>query len=66
MFIDFFLGGYLKSKVYTDKSASIQKLKLAVIKKGTLWKIIDDFKKRWHECKNQNNNYLYGVLVQHR
>ncbi|CAH2088888.1 unnamed protein product [Euphydryas editha] len=66
--MDFFLWGYLKSKVFTSHTASIEDLKENIrnemqnISPNTLREVIGYFRSRLHECQNKQGTHLDDVL----
>lgn len=66
--LDFFLWGYLKSKVYESNPKSVIDLKknitaeIRAISPAIISKTFDNMKKRMKECIVQNGNFLFDVI----
>jgi hypothetical protein len=64
---DFFLWGYLKSRVYIHKPRSLTELKdairgeLQLIVREMLGRVFDDFKQRVENCIQEDGRHLQGV-----
>lgn len=65
---DFFLWGYLKSKVYVNKPRTLEDLKEAItqevasITAEMLEKVFDSFAERLEECMARNGHHLNDVI----
>lgn len=65
---DFFLWGYLKSKVYANKPRTLEDLKEAIrqvvasISRDMLSKVYDSFAARLEECMLKNGHHLKDVI----
>lgn len=65
---DFFLWGYLKSKVYVHKPRDLNDLKEAIraeisaISEETVAKVMENFEERLHECIYEEGRHLPEVL----
>lgn len=65
---DFFLWGYLKSKVYINKPRDLAELKANIeeetarISASTRRKVIDNFKKRLSNCVKNGGGHLHDVI----
>ena len=65
---DFFLWGYLKSKVYADKPRTIAKLKnnirreIAAISTDTLAKTMENAEKRAHFVLKAKSGHLRDII----
>ena len=65
---DFFLWGYLKSKVYTHRPRSIEQLKdaicqeIAAIPHEMTRQVIDNFHERLQQCVENNCKHLTDVI----
>lgn len=65
---DFFLWGYLKSKVYANKPRTLEDLKEAIkevigsITNEMLSKVFDSFAARLEECMLRNGHHLHDVI----
>jgi hypothetical protein len=65
---DFFLWGYLKSKVYANKPNNLEDLKapirndIQLISNETLAKVMDEVSVRSQECKRFNGGYIKSVI----
>lgn len=66
--MDFFLWGYLKSKVYDTNPRSIEALKeniqreMANITELTCRAVVDSFRRRLQECRDRNGLHLDDVI----
>lgn len=66
--MDFFLWGYLKNKVYINNPQSIEQLKENIcnemqnISTSTCLAVIENFRSRLQECKNNNGSHLQDVI----
>lgn len=66
--MDFFLWGYLKSKVYTNKPTSLAHLKenirheMATITESTCRAVIGNFTVRLNECREREGLHLDGII----
>lgn len=66
--MDFFLWGYVKSKVYVNKPTSLAQLKenirheMAAITENTCRAVIDNFSARLNECRERNGLHLDDVI----
>ena len=65
---DFFLWGYLKSKVYEERPRSVQELKVRIrleiqrIPQRMLRDVMDNFRNRLQDCINREGHHLTGVI----
>ena len=65
---DFYLGGYLKSKVYANKPRTISELKVAIrdeiraIPRSVCNVVVKNFVKRLEKCLGLNGGHLEHVL----
>ena len=65
---DFFLWGYLKSKVYISRPRSIEQLKDAIRQEITAIshemarQVIDNFRERLRQCVNNNGSHLTDLI----
>ena len=65
---DYFLWGYLKSKVYIDKPQTLEALsetkthEIERIPRAMLEKSMDDFAIRLQECIDKNGHHLSDVI----
>jgi len=66
---DFFLWGYLKSRVYTQKTRTLNDLKEAIrqeicpIHRQLLARVMDDFLKKWLEnCIQEDGRHLTDMI----
>lgn len=68
---DFYLWGYLKSRVYRDKPRTLQELKLAIerevrdINRDVLQRVMLNFVTRLRLCINSHGNHLNEVIFKH-
>ncbi|GBP20082.1 hypothetical protein EVAR_13854_1 [Eumeta japonica] len=66
--IDFFLWGYVKSKVYTNKPTSLEQLKgnihheMAAITENTCRAVIGNYSHRLNECRERNGLHLNDIV----
>lgn len=66
--MDFFLWGYVKSKVYANKPTSLAQLKenirheMAAITETTCRAVIGNFSARLNECRERNGLHLDDVI----
>ncbi|MEM8940500.1 MAG: hypothetical protein AAGC64_14275 [Bacteroidota bacterium] len=67
--LDFFLWGYLKSKVYKNNPTTLQDLKrnitaeINMISADTLWKVMhNSMIERVHECSRQAGDHIKGIV----
>ena len=64
----FFLWGYLKSRVYTHKSRTLNDLKEAIrqeirpIDRQLVARVMDDFKKRLENCIQEDGRHLTNII----
>ena len=67
---DFFLRGYLKSKVYSNCPQSIEQLKDAIRQEITAIphemtrRVIDNFRERLRQCIDNNRSHLTDLIFQ--
>ena len=65
---DFFLWGYLKSKVYSNRPQSIEELKdairqeIASIPHEMIRRVIDNFRERLQQCVDNNGSHLTDLI----
>ena len=65
---DFFLWGYLKSRVYAHKPCTLNDLKVAIrqeicpIDRQLLDRVMDDFKKRLENCIQEDGRHLTDII----
>jgi len=65
---DFFLWGYLKSRVYTHTPRMLNNLKEAIhqeirpIDHQLLARVMDDFKKRLEHCNQEDGRHLTDII----
>ena len=65
---DFYLWGFLKSRVYAEKPCTLEELKTAIreniqeIGKETLVKVEANFRKRLQICARENGHHLSDVI----
>ena len=65
---DFFLWGYLKSKVYSNRPQSIEELKdairqeIASIPHEMIHRVIDNFRERLRQCVDNNGSHLTDLI----
>ena len=65
---DFFLWGYLKSRVYTHKPRTLNDSKAAIrqeirpIDRQLLARVMDDFKKRLENCIQEDGRHLTDII----
>lgn len=65
---DFFLWGYLKSKVYTHRPRSIEELKdairqeIAAIPHEMTRRVVDNFRERIRQCVDSNGTHLIDII----
>ena len=65
---DFFLWGYLKSKVYSNRPQSIEKLKdtirqeITAIPHEMTRRVIDNFRERLRQCVHNNGSHLTDLI----
>ena len=65
---DFFLWGYLKSKVYSDLPQSIEQLKDAICQEITAIphemtrRVIDNFREHFRQCVDNNGSHLTDLI----
>jgi hypothetical protein len=65
---DFFLWGYLKSRVYIHKPGSLTELKDAIrgevqlIDREMLGRVFNDFKQRVENCIQEDRRHLQDVI----
>ena len=65
---DFFLWGYLKSRVYVHKHRTLNDLKEAIrqeirpIDRQLLACVMDDFKKRLENCIKEDGHHLTDII----
>ena len=65
---DFFLWGYLKSKVYSNRPQSIEELKhairqeIACIPHEMIRRVIDNFRERLRQCVDNNGSHLTDLI----
>ena len=65
---DFFLLGYLKSRVYAHKPHTLNDLKEAIcqeirpIDRQLLAHVMDDFKKRLENCTEEDSHHLTNII----
>ena len=65
---DFFLWGYLKSKVYSNRPQSIEQLKDAIRQEITAIpheitrRVIDNFHERLQQCVDNNGSHLTDLI----
>ncbi len=65
---DFFLWGYLKSKVYINRPRSIEQLKDAIRQEITAIphemtrRVIDNFRERLRQCVDNNGSHLTDLI----
>lgn len=68
---DFFLWGFLKSKVYEERPRTIEELKERIrleilrIPQHMLHEVMDNFRNRLQECINREGRHLTGVIFKH-
>ena len=64
----FFLWGYLKSRVYTHKSRTLNDLEEAILQeirpidRHLLARVMDDFKKRLENCIQEDGRHLTDIV----
>lgn len=65
---DFFFWGYLKFRVYVDKSRTLKELKdtieIQIIDQQTREKMWENFKGRVEECINEHGQHLSDIIFQ--
>ena len=65
---DFFLWGYLKSKVYSNRLQSVEQLKNAIRQEITAIphemtsRVIDNFRERLRQCVDNNGSHLTDLI----
>ncbi len=65
---DFFLWGYLKSRVYVTKPRTLEQLKtnirreIGLINKAMLKRVYENFEKRLEDCIETEGHHLTGVI----
>ncbi|XP_069359553.1 histone-lysine N-methyltransferase SETMAR-like [Maniola hyperantus] len=65
---DFFLWGYLKSRVYIDKPNTLRQLKekiieeMSAISRPLCRRVFENFRTRLDECKNRNGGHLDEII----
>ena len=65
---DYFLWGYLKSKVYSNRPRSIEQLKDAIRQEITVIphemtrRVIDNFRGRLRQCVDNNGSHLADLI----
>ena len=65
---NFFLWGYLKSKVYSNRPQSIEQLKDAIHQEATailhemICRVIDNFRERLRQCADNNGSHLTDFI----
>ena len=65
---DFFLWGYLKSKVYEERPRTIEELKARIsleikrVPQRMLRAVMDNFRNRLQECINREGHHLTDVI----
>jgi len=66
--MDFFLWGYLKSKVFNSNPATLEELKARIreemqnISRNTCQSVIENFCSRLQQCQNNEGSHMDDVI----